>query len=137
MPDPTPRGQLDAIVREVLTGEQFHAPAVVAFRLADAVFHAGWRPPARRIETFDELNALQPVAAICADLDEGNRPRSVVIRDADGSILERDVDNAYDEMAEDRHAGWWATGTGRDDIDSTEVTLPATVLWHPTVSSHD
>jgi len=75
--------------------------------LAAAVIAAGWRPPARRIETVEELDAL---------------PDMAIIRDCLGNVLEAAVHD-QDGLIE-----WWATGSDDDDY---PVTFPAWVVWEP------
>ncbi|MGW0637396.1 hypothetical protein [Nocardia salmonicida] len=98
---------------------------------ADAVIAAGWRPPARKIETAAELDELQPADAL---LESGKGERNdlaAVIRDSRGNVFARDMHNLEEEVAHGRPAGWWETGTGRDDRDSTTMTFPVTVLLVP------
>ncbi|KQY32270.1 MULTISPECIES: hypothetical protein [Nocardia] len=85
---------------------------------------AGWRPPARKIETAAELDELQPANAL---LDSGKCERNdlaAVIRDDRGNVFTRDMHNPEEEVAHGRPAGWWETGTSRDDRDSTTMTFP-------------
>ncbi|MFD9547288.1 hypothetical protein ACFWBG_07880 [Nocardia salmonicida] len=98
---------------------------------ADAVIAAGWRPPARKIQTVAELDELQPADAL---LESGKGERNdlaAVIRDNRGNVFARDMHNLEEEVAHGRPAGWWETGTGRDDRDSTTMTFPVTVLLVP------
>lgn len=97
--------------------------------LIDAV--SSWQPPPRVIETAEELDALQSAQHLMDTNRCGHVASAAVIRDADGDVYARDVDNIPDEISEDRHAGWWQIGTGRDDIDSSTVAFPVTVLWEP------
>ncbi|MEU2013074.1 hypothetical protein [Nocardia sp. NPDC019302] len=99
--------------------------------VAEAILAAGWRPPAQVIETAEELDALQSAQGLVDDERCGHVASAAVIRDADGDVYARDVDNVLDEIREGRHAGWWQIGTGRDDIDSSTLTYPVTVLWAP------
>lgn len=96
-----------------------------------ALVAEGWRPPPRVIETVAELDALQPAQEVIDSGRSGATCFAAVIEDAKGRIFERDVDNLHDEVNEGRHTGWWITGHGRDDIDSTWVAYPVTVLREP------
>ena len=75
--------------------------------IADVLLAAGWRSPARRIETVEELEALADMA---------------IIRDCLGNVLEA--------CGHDRNGlmEWMATGSDDDDY---PVSLPAIVLWEP------
>ncbi|WP_068059265.1 hypothetical protein [Nocardia xishanensis] len=83
---------------------------------AAVVIAAGWRPPARRIETPAELDAL---------------PEGAVVRTAEGRIAEKTCHYG----AADRHgfrSDWAETQDddipiGTDELDD----LPAIVLWEP------
>lgn len=99
---------------------------------AAAAIEAGWRPPARVIKTVAELDALQTATEISRHFEEhGRTPEGVVIRTAEGRVLQRDVDNSELELAEHLHAGWWLVGSDADDIDSVELSFPVTVLLEP------
>ncbi|NEW33819.1 hypothetical protein GV791_14775 [Nocardia cyriacigeorgica] len=82
----------------------------VARRAADAAIAAGWRPPARVIETAEELDAL-PVGA--------------VVRTSEGRIAEKVAkwNRQHDEWAVPREE----FSCGSDELDD----LPADVLWEP------
>ncbi|WP_280201293.1 hypothetical protein [Nocardia cyriacigeorgica] len=78
---------------------------------ADYLIERGWRPPARVIETAEELDAL---------------PNGTIIRDADGDVFEASADGRV----------FWATlpdsGWHTDHgFAADELTLPAVVLWEP------
>jgi hypothetical protein len=121
-----------------VAGESRHP---IADALAEAVEMAnvavqtlelrGWRPAARIIETPAELDALHPAHAIVAADQEGRNDLAAVIETADGDVLTRDMLNLPDEIATGRHAGWWESGRERDDIDSSTVAFPVTVLREP------
>lgn len=120
--------------RETLSDEILNCryAGMSANETADAILAAGWRPPAQVIESVAELDAVQSVQSLVDDERCGHVASAVVIRDADGDVYTRDVDNVLDEIREGRHAGWWQNGTGRDDIDSSRLSYPVTVLWSPT-----
>ncbi|WP_454199536.1 hypothetical protein [Nocardia sp. Marseille-Q1738] len=128
--DSTDRDALKAILDAELE-VQGHAILGLGYFLAGAAVQAGWRPPAQAIETAEELDALQSAQGLVDDERCGHVASAAVIRDADGDVYARDVDNVLDEVREGRHAGWWQIGTGRDDIDSSTLTYPVTVLWTP------
>jgi len=92
----------------------------------------GWRPPARVVTTAEEMDALQPAQDVIDSGRSGANCWAAVICDAQGQVLTRDVDNLGDEVNQGRHAGWWLTGHTRDDIDSSTLTYPVTVLYAPT-----
>jgi len=91
---------------EEIIAAGFHRDCT-ATDIADAILAAGWRPPARKIETVEELNAVSDMA---------------IIRDCLGNVLEAAVHD-QDGLIE-----WWATGSADDCY---PVSLPATVLWEP------
>ena len=99
--------------------------------IADAVIAAGWRPPARRIETPAELDALQPAQALLDTSMDGRNDLAAVIRDGRGRVFTRDMDNLDTEVVHGRPVGWWETGTDVD-YDSSAMTYPVTVLYVPT-----
>lgn len=70
MPDTTIRDQLAAIIgaRRWHTNEAGGQHAATA----DAILAAGWRPPARVIETAEDLAAL-PIGSLVGEIDETNR----------------------------------------------------------------
>ncbi len=71
-------------------------------RLAERILAAGWRPPARVIETYEELNALL---------------NGAVVRDDYGTVFERCPGQGM----------WFMTG----DEMPQGVALPVTLLWEP------
>ncbi|MFD3594345.1 hypothetical protein ACFWU5_16600 [Nocardia sp. NPDC058640] len=114
-------------------GQTFLAPF---FRgVVDLVLAAGWRPPTRKIETADELDVLQPAQALLDANMDGRNDLAAVIRDDRGRVYTRDMDNLADELDKGRPAGWWETGTDRDDRDSHTMAYPVTVLLNPTEES--
>lgn len=70
--------------------------------IAAAILAAGWRPPARVIETFVELENCAP---------------GTVVRDSRGEIAERSK-------------GWRFFGL-KGEFSVLSVWLPATVIWEP------
>jgi hypothetical protein len=76
---------------------------VSATRTADAVIAAGYSKP-RTITTVEELDALPRLAVV--------RPRAEM-----SAVLEK-------------HTMWHEAGS-RDLVTSSEIFLPATVLWEP------
>ncbi|OCK13485.1 hypothetical protein [Cutibacterium avidum] len=76
-------------------------------QIADAVLAAGWRPPARKIETVEELDAL---------------PLGTAVQTPNGAVF----------VADWRSEGAliWLVSEG-DGWTSEEMELPATVLWEP------
>ncbi|WP_029923898.1 hypothetical protein [Nocardia otitidiscaviarum] len=99
---------------------------------ADALLAAGVRPPVRVIETVRALDALQSSAALAAAREHGYPVTPAVIADRFGDVYERDTDNVDEEVHGNLpHAGWWRTGSERDDFDSSNIPLPATVLREP------
>lgn len=84
------------------------------------------------IRSIRELDRLQPSATLAAAREFGYAITAAVIEDAHGDIYERDIDNADDEvMGRLPHAGWWKTGSERDDFDSSNIPLPVKVLRAP------
>ncbi|WP_280357119.1 hypothetical protein [Nocardia otitidiscaviarum] len=99
---------------------------------------AGWRPPVRVIETVRALDALQSSAALAAAREHGYPVTPAVIADRFGDVYERDIDNVDEEVHGNLpHAGWWRTGSERDDFDSSNIPLPVTVLREPKEGDHD
>lgn len=76
--------------------------------VTEIILAAGWRPPARTIETDEELEGLPDLAIILS-------ARNSVFR-ADDRFIEGDI---------------CLTGMDGGDYGSEEVALPATVLWEP------
>lgn len=113
---------------------------VNALDLIEAVWHvaddtlreSGWRPPPRQIETPEELDALQPGTELLAYWDRhGKTPVGAVVRDATGSMYQRDVEPGNVKYEEPGcHVHWWPTGRHDDHDDSTSetLTLPVTVI---------
>ncbi|WP_068059257.1 hypothetical protein [Nocardia xishanensis] len=122
MPD---RDTLADIVRQHVSYD--HQQATV-----DAILAAGWQPPARVIESVDELDRLQSAQALTDARDRWESVVPAVIEDARGHIYERDVDNVESELSGGLpHAGWWKTGTDNEDYDSSTIPLPVKVLRRP------
>ena len=101
--------------------------------IAERLVAQGWRPPVQVIETVEELDALQPRSDILEYWENCHgRPEAVVVRDAKGFTFERDTERGNIDFEERCvHALWWEMGTDRDDVDSTKLNLPVTVLWSP------
>lgn len=78
-------------------------PVVAAHRFAEFLADRGWRPPTRVIETVGDLERLGHQAVI----------------------------RASDETVYERHYGSWFVGGEGARYDSSEIGLPATVLWSP------
>ena len=96
----------DNEIRDQLT-EIMHAASPGYFAdYAEAILAAGWRPPARVIETYDTVQGLEML------------PTNTVIRDNEGIVYER----CYTT---------WRVPDSQCPYDSVEVALPATVLWQP------
>lgn len=104
-------------------------------KAAEALLAEGWRPPARAIETVKDMDALQAAQDVIDAGRSGVNCWAAVIQDAHGAVYTRDVDNLQDEVDQGGHAGWWITGSGRDDIDSSTLVYPVTVLWMPEVDA--
>lgn len=101
-------------------------------KLADSLIEAGWHPPTEVITTPVELDELQSTAVLAAAREHGYAITPAVIEDRHGDVYERDIDNTDSEvMGELPHAGWWKTGSERDDFDSSNIPLPVTVLRTP------
>lgn len=84
------------------------------------------------IRTIRALDRLQPSKTLAAAREFGYAITPAVIEDAHGDIYERDIDNTNSEiMGGLPHAGWWKTGSERDDFDSSNIPLPVRVLRAP------
>ena len=82
--------------------------------VAGDLLEMGWRPPARRIETSDELDAL-PAGSVVSTDDDGPR------------IFECAEHLANPFTRDGCRSVWWETG--RDaEFTTREIPLPATVL---------
>ena len=81
-------------------------------RLAERILASGWRPPARIIETAEELDAL---------------PNEAVIRDANGEMsMHINVPNKFNPAG--RRIKWWGDCQG---YGWNIPVLPATVVYTP------
>ena len=79
---------------------------------AESILTAGWRPPARIIETAEELDAL---------------PNEAVIRDANGEMsMHINVPNKFNPAG--RRIKWWGDCQG---YGWNIPVLPATVVYTP------
>lgn len=101
---------LERIARDVLIGNEFHSPAAAMLGLVDAILAAGWRPPARLVETDEQLVADVPDRAI--------------VLSAAGTIACRFDYGTGVVFGDDRPFPWGS------------LQLPGTVLWEPEVSDH-
>jgi hypothetical protein len=101
------RVALERIARDVLIDGEFHSPATTMLGLVDAVLENGWSPPARVIESAEDLEAL---------------PDRTVIR------------TGYDTAAQ-KSDDVWEFPNEVGQFTSEAVDLPATVLWQPEVSN--
>ncbi len=118
MSDTTDRDQLEQIIAKHIDcdvwgskmdcGMDYPSPDYTQFgtteHLADAIVNAGWRPPARTVTTWEEVQSLREGTLIL--IERWGRPL----------IYERQEDDA-----------WCLSGGGWLDEDW----LPATVLWEP------
>ncbi|MDE1673811.1 hypothetical protein [Nocardia gipuzkoensis] len=98
-----------ALHRDMDAWDSFTERAAKVTRLrfekaANAIIAAGWRPPARRIETAEELEAL---------------PFDVLIQDKWGTAWQRRS-----------HGNWARLAVKRSDA-PMRIVLPAAVLWEP------
>lgn len=134
MPDNETRDQLAEIINTEITRQvEVHASYISALyetELADAILAAGFRPPARVIDTPGELDALQPAQALIDDCRAGDNTSAAIIQDAHRHVYTRDVDNLEAEADGGWRSGWWKTGTDRE-FDSGDLAYPITVLWTP------
>lgn len=97
---------------------------------ATAIRKAGWRPPPRRIETAEELDALQPAAEIVRARDEDNNlVVPALIRGADNFVFER-VTTRVDLLRHEHRSHWWQPGAPLPRR-SDELAYPVTVLIEP------
>ena len=118
MSDTTPRDQLEQIIAKHIDcdvwgskmdcGMDYPSPDYTQFgtteHLADAIVNAGWRPPARVVETVEETEELPP---------------GTVIRSALGTIAAHAGSNQWQAV------GWTIPAPAES------FTHPATVLWEP------
>lgn len=111
------RDQLAAILRDhAMPGGEADFPPGEYECCAEAIVHAGWRPPPRRIEDHAGLEALPAGTIIIEeepDYETDPNPCTWFRRRLDGGEL------TWEEFGSDRH---W---------DSSDVSLPAVVVWPP------
>ena len=100
MSDTTPRDQLGLTIYDTLNGQygDFNMPDDAA----EAILNAGWRPPARVVSTWEELEAL---------------PEESIILDAGVPAYLLD--------------GLWSYPADQSDYEAGEIKLPVTVLYEP------
>ncbi|MFD9992083.1 hypothetical protein ACFWXT_29685 [Bacillus cereus] len=111
----TDRELLQRIARKLMEGEQFRSPGMFALKFIDAIVEAAWRPPARVIDNYPDLDAL-PVGAIVIEADTATwaeGPNMCTRIALEGDLLR-----------------WSMPGDNRDYL-TEEINLPAIVVWRP------
>ena len=87
-------------------------------RCGEILAEAGWTPPARVIETIEELDAL-PVGAVIRYWDSPH---------AEPGVWQRADCPAHESP-------WWICTGVETPFDTAEIPLPVTVLWMPEASA--